>query len=260
MKNIYLSIVIICALAIAGIGGTLANFSDTEEVFDNTFESGSLDLLIWDGANWVNDPPWGPGVTEAINVDCAAPEGVYSSTVYVANFGECVSGRLYLRFKELRCYNVDVWNHDATGIWKYDADNLMEPYWRCKPEPELVAEYGGFIDQWEYIPSPDPVIEGDNCSWSKILKAKVLFDGVMVQDWKLLSQLIAQPGASSIWIDLGDLPYCGETHEVEIRLKYQDQECAAWTGDPKFADWPTNRYMLDGAKFNMMFGLVQPVG
>ena len=257
MKNVFLSVVIICALTIAGVGGTLANFSDTEEVVDNTFESGSLDLLVYDGENWVNDPPWGPGASGVFDITCAAPGDVYSSIIKVANVGDCVSGDLFMRFKPMRCYNVDVWQHDSTGIWMYD-DRLAAPLGRLKPEPELVAEYGGFIDQWEYTPDPAVIkVEGDNCSWTKILEAAVKFDGVVVQQWKLLDQLIIDAEAGT-WIELGELESCGATHEVEVFLRYADQEPDAHgTYDPMFNHWPTNRYMLDGAKFDIMFGLVQ---
>ncbi len=46
MKNIFLAIVIVSALAIAGIGGTLAGFSDTEQSLNNVFEVGNLDMLV----------------------------------------------------------------------------------------------------------------------------------------------------------------------------------------------------------------------
>ena len=43
MKSMFLSVVVICALVIAGVGGTLADFSDIETSPDNFFKTGALD-------------------------------------------------------------------------------------------------------------------------------------------------------------------------------------------------------------------------
>lgn len=252
MKNVFLSVVIICALTIAGVGGTLANFSDTEEITDNIFESGSLDLLIYDGANYVQQRPYGTGVSGVIDITCAAPEDVNWARVWVANFGDCVDGDLYMAFKNFRCYDVTP-SHPESRVWV--KDDGYSPLWKQKPEPEVVAEYGGYIEQW-YQSGLGPA--GDECSWTKILEVKVLFDGEMVQNWILLNNLIQVPTIEYIY--LGQLESCGAQHYVDIGLRYADEEYVGWE-DAKlnklFKDWPTNRYMLDGALFDIMFGLVQ---
>jgi len=252
MKNVFLSVVIICALAIAGVGGTLANFSDTEEVFDNVFESGSLDLMVWNGSEWVDQKPWGIGASGLVNVTCAAPEGEYPTIIYVANFGDCVSGELWMAFKNFRCYNVNP-SHEQSGYWIKDVAD--EPNWKLKPEPELVAEYGGHIEQ-EYVDGIGPW--GDECSWTKALEVAVSFDGVTVKDWTLLFNLIdpAKPN----YIYLGVLESCGAQHEVKVWLRFADKEDPVWEIrgiNEMFKDWPTNVYMLDGTKFDILFGLVQ---
>ena len=53
MKSIFLSVVVICALVISGLGGTLAGWSDTEEAQDNVIVTGSLDLKV----NGTDDAP-----------------------------------------------------------------------------------------------------------------------------------------------------------------------------------------------------------
>ena len=249
MKSIFLSVVVISALAIAGIGGTLANFSDTEMVIDNTFETGSLDLLVWDGSAWVDQEPWGTGASGVVSVVCAAPEEEYWTKVWVANFGDCVGGVLYMHFKNCTCYNVDP-SHEESGYWKYDDGLNGRPFWRLKPEPELVAEYGGWVDQvWV-----EWGVTGDNCSMTSNVEVSVWFDNTMMQDWTLLCDV-------DEYFYLGELPSCGEQHIVWIGLRYHDIEDPNWTcpGNPMFADWPTNRLMLDGLKFDFIFGLVQPV-
>jgi predicted ribosomally synthesized peptide with SipW-like signal peptide len=261
MKSIFLSVVVICALAIAGLGGTLANFSDTEEVLDNVFESGSLDLLVWDPSQgaYVQQGPYGTGATECFKITCAAPEEVYSGDIWVANFGDCVSGELYIAFKVLSCYNVTP-SHPESAVWYLDEEEVWQ---KNKPEPEVVAEYGGWIEQWRYTPGT-PQVEGDDCSWSKILEVRVFFDDVAMSDWEMLNDLLPaqQDPEGPYYIHLGTLPSCGEEHKVTIKFRYADQEADAWEGvvSEMFKDWPTNRYMLDGAKVDVMLGLVQPVG
>ena len=49
MKSIFLAVVVVCALVVAGISGTLAVFSDEEQVGQNVFAAGTLDLQIGDG-------------------------------------------------------------------------------------------------------------------------------------------------------------------------------------------------------------------
>jgi len=252
MKNVFLSVVIICALTIAGVGGTLANFSDTEEITDNVFESGSLDLLVYDGANYVQQAPYGPGVSGVIDITCAAPEDKNWAKIWVANFGDCVDGDLYLAFKNFRCYNV-LPSHPESRWLAYD--DRYTPNYKWKTEPEMVAEYGGYIEQYPYFPETGTV-EGDNCSWEKILEVKVKFDGVMVQNWIFLDELVNIPPE---YIYLGELESCGVQHYVDIGLRFPDIEDEAWEArglNELFKDWPTNRYMLDGALFDILFGLV----
>ena len=63
--------VIVCALAVAGIGGVFADYQDIETSNNNYFETGSLDLLVSDsqGTYWED-----PNVPMIISADDFMPE------------------------------------------------------------------------------------------------------------------------------------------------------------------------------------------
>ena len=65
-------------------GGTLATFSDTEAIYDNYIETGSLDLKV----NDQDDLPWGKGVKPVVKVPHAVVCTEYEGTVSVWNIGE----------------------------------------------------------------------------------------------------------------------------------------------------------------------------
>jgi len=46
MEKIFLSVLVICALAIGAMGGILAGWSDTEESMNNYIATGSIDSEI----------------------------------------------------------------------------------------------------------------------------------------------------------------------------------------------------------------------
>src|SRR3990170_2258398 len=89
MKNLIFSIVVICALAVAGIGGTLADFSDTEDEIGDKLQAGSLDLKV----NGYDDPDVLP-----FSISGMAADKVYHIDKKVANVGT-LDGFLYIHFK-----------------------------------------------------------------------------------------------------------------------------------------------------------------
>jgi predicted ribosomally synthesized peptide with SipW-like signal peptide len=137
MKNIFLSIVVVCALVIAGVGGTLATWSDSEISYDNIIVTGAVDLKV-DGND---DMPWGAGVPVQISETCVIPEKIYGPyEVVLWNAGNCtIASEAYIHFRNLECGNAD----PKAGY----ADNSTGNDWSgdLKPEPELVAEYGGYV-------------------------------------------------------------------------------------------------------------------
>jgi predicted ribosomally synthesized peptide with SipW-like signal peptide len=147
VRNIFLSVVVICALVIAGIGGTMATLTDTEESLDNYIEVGSLDLKVNDQDDLNRE--WNPngGVGAVIEQACILPGTPMGSHVKVENEG-CLDGYLYVAIKNTDCYNVE--KENAEG-WYPDTGY---PVPELKPEPEMVSEFGGELAQ-------------KNCSWHR---------------------------------------------------------------------------------------------
>jgi predicted ribosomally synthesized peptide with SipW-like signal peptide len=168
MRNILLSSVAVVALLVAGLGGTFATWSDSEVSANNTIVTGSLDLKV----NGADDEPWGTGVPKVIDIECMVPDKWYLGGIFhLWNAGQCTeTAKAYFHLKDYICTNVapkEVWV-DPPGVWVttgyYDSEVVPEDYgphapWppesMYKPEPELVAEYGG----------PGPLLGKVDCTW-----------------------------------------------------------------------------------------------
>jgi predicted ribosomally synthesized peptide with SipW-like signal peptide len=139
--------VVISALVAAGIGGTFAHFSDTEESFDNYLQTDEMDLtvstVIKVGGVWVSqaeydDLPYGVGVPALIEeTSFMYPCRDYSYHFDLHNISVNTVGQAYMHFKNLRCEDVDSKDGDP------------------KPEAEQVAECGGQLGQVE-VPGINP--------------------------------------------------------------------------------------------------------
>lgn len=135
MKNIFLSVVVVTTLLAAGIGGTFAHFSDTEEVFDNYLQSDELDLkvstVMKDASGWVSTGEYDqPNIPALVTKDdYMEPCLDYSFHFDLHNVSEAITGRAYLHLKNPRCEDIDT------------------KYGEAKTEPELVAENGGYVGQ-----------------------------------------------------------------------------------------------------------------
>ena len=135
MKNIFLSVVVIGSLVAAGVGGTFAHFSDTEEVFDNYLQTDELDLkvstVMLAGGQWEStgeyDQPHIP--TLIMKDDYMEPCLDYSFHFDLHNVSEYITGTAYIHLKNPRCVDIDSKDGDP------------------KPEPEIVAEQGGMVAQ-----------------------------------------------------------------------------------------------------------------
>jgi predicted ribosomally synthesized peptide with SipW-like signal peptide len=155
MRNILLSSVAVVALLVAGIGGTFATWSDSETSTNNTIVTGSLDLKV----NGADDQPWGEGVPKVIDLECVVPDRWYFGGEFsLWNAGQCTeAARAYFHLKEYLCTNVDPKEYlNEAGQWVssgyYDTEMTSQDYgprapWPpesfYKPEPELIAEWGG---------------------------------------------------------------------------------------------------------------------
>jgi predicted ribosomally synthesized peptide with SipW-like signal peptide len=268
MKSIFLSVVVICALAIAGVGGTFATWSDSETSFDNTIVTGSLDLKV----NGADDEPWGEGVPTKVMIDCMIPCKFYGPyEVELWNAGQCdFPSHAYLHLKNYECSNVDPKVNDgsseywpagaSTGYPAPDGSGL-------KPEPELVAEYGGKVNCVE-VAGIGP--EGDECSLGSHIEMIVTAtplppndpDAVVIHRDKLFKWLCEE-------IYLFDLEPC-EPRMIYLwfHLQQDDEELYGfdYIPDPgdegynemhwiKFNDWPSWALMKDKVVLDIEFDL-----
>jgi len=180
MKNILLSVVVVATLVAAGVGGTLADFSDIEISPDNQFSTGALDLVLSDynGQEYQGDK-----VPAFVSLGNAWPCCTKDYFIDVHNYGQGDQfiPWLYLHFKNFNCFwvvpklvyawmDVDA-NGDPIevdpppGIWTPGTVGTGLP----KPvnEPEYVAECGGVVGEDE---NGDPIevpgvgfCYGDDC-------------------------------------------------------------------------------------------------
>ncbi len=260
MKSIFLSVVVICALAIAGIGGTFATWSDSEVSYDNEIVTGSVDLKVQDA----DDEPWGSGVPAVVKIDCMVPCRWYGPyTVDLWNAGICdTASHAFIHFKQGCCSNADP--KEGSG-YRDPQTGAM------KPEPELVAEYGGKVDCTKV---PGIGVTGDNCSMLSHVEVMIYDEAgnCIVRPTKLID----------IWCDeiyLCDLVPCQptkiylyfhliqETEEMygynffpspeELGYAPEDPEYyQAWLTWIKFNDWPSYAVMRDKVVFNIEFDLL----
>jgi predicted ribosomally synthesized peptide with SipW-like signal peptide len=240
MKSIFLSVVVISALAIAGIGGTMANFSDTEMVTDNYFSTGDFDIKVYDpiSGTYTDDVGYGVGASDVMKVDWACPEKVYSANFWVKNDGSC-DGELKFKIKQIDCENI---TPSHGGIY-CDA---MDDY---RTEPELVEEFGGQLDQ-ECVPARG--IQGDGCTMRSRVWVMVKVNDVVAKidgnKWNLTMDI------DETWYVIGDLPACGAPQKVTLFMKFLDEEDPNWKGDPQFKYHWTNAVQADKMTFDVEFG------
>jgi predicted ribosomally synthesized peptide with SipW-like signal peptide len=264
MKNIFLSVVIICALAIAGIGGTLAGYSDSEESFENYIVTGSLDLKV----NGEDDEPWGNGIGAVVELERVMPCKWYEVDVKVRNDGEAYEpdqetpepAYLYIHFKEYWCDNVEpihggidasavelpdgyVWDDDPDGDGVLLSSSL-------KPEPEMVAEYGGRVGQ---VMVDGLHQQGETCNLDEIIEVIIEYRGAIFGPYDMKDLECTQ-------LYLGELPPCGAEYTITMKFHMKQVMDENWETneiEEKFKYWPTNAYMTDSINFGILFELLQ---
>ena len=297
-KHIILAVVVVVALSLAGIGGVFATWSDSEISYDNSIATGSLDLKV-NGADdqrvdAAGNVLWGEGVPTKFSFECMIPQKFYGPyEVELWNAGQCqFPAHAYLQVKRIECGNVlpkvnpidpadggsDMWPRGATTGYPapelYPGDPIAG---QLKPEPELVAEYGGKVNCFE-VPGIGP--EGDECSMGthvemiittttvppnypdaeiiardklgKWLEKEVyLFDLMpceprMIFLWFYLQQDSEEMYGYDFVLDPWDDEY--------LELEPEEQEAALlhWM---KFNDWPSWALMKDKAEIDVEFDL-----
>ena len=148
MRNVLLSITVVAVLIAGGLSGTFAHFSDTEESTGNYLETGSLDLKV----NGYDDPM----VPPKIYAEHLAPCKSRDYTIDVENVGQCdAPAYLFMHIKNVECGEVP----DKIG--------------QDKPEPERVAEDGGWLDQM-WVRGLGPY--GENCELTEHILMSIQYD------------------------------------------------------------------------------------
>jgi hypothetical protein len=261
-KHIILAVVVVAALVVAGTSGVFATWSDSEVSFGNEIITGSVDLKV----NGFDDEPYGAGVPAKVFIDCMIPcnwNGPYEVELWNAGICEWPSSA-YIHFKDACCFNAPP--KEGSGYFCPETDDL-------KPEPELVAEFGGKVD---CTVVPGIGITGDDCS---------MLSHILVEIWDEDGNIVVQ---ETRLVDiLCDEIYLGELNPCEPRMFYmwfrlvQDSEDTffpdggfflhpdeigltpgtpeyheAWMHWVKFNDWPSYAVMRDGVTFNMEFDLL----
>jgi predicted ribosomally synthesized peptide with SipW-like signal peptide len=266
MKNVFLSVVLIGALIVAGLGGTLATWSDSETSEFNYIETGSVDLQV----NFADDWPWGTGVGPKVELSCMIPQKWYGPfPVDLWNAGQCEQpSSAYIHVKNVECSNIPP--KEGSGYPGPITGDL-------KPEPELVAEFEGWVNS-VYVNGIGP--EGDDCSMgthvnmiitltplppndpdSEILlidklgkwecKERYLFDlwpcePRTIYFWFLLQQFSEDDlGLPDLIVHPDDMTPVPTGDEYDAALRH-------WL---KFNDWPSWSMMKDRADFEMEFDL-----
>jgi predicted ribosomally synthesized peptide with SipW-like signal peptide len=276
MKSIFLAAVVICALAIAGVGGTFATWSDSESSNDNYINTGSVDLKV----NGEDDAPWGDGVPSKVAITCMIPCKIYGPyEVELWNAGQCqFPSHAYIHFKDVCCGNIppkiNTYPDGGSAYWPagettgYPDPNTGE----LKPEPELVAEYGGKVD-CQTVPGVG--VQGDNCTMKHHTYIWIMLDEtqpVMGETYgeevcAYQGKIIGIPPCEEIY--LFDLMPCEpRTIYLWFHLQQDSEEMydLDFIPDPgdvgydelywkKFNDWPSWALMKDTVNFSMEFDL-----
>jgi predicted ribosomally synthesized peptide with SipW-like signal peptide len=264
MKSIFLVAVVICALAIAGIGGTFATWSDSETSMDNKITTGSVDLKV----NGADDAPWGSGVPTKVEVDCMIPCKWYGPfEVELWNAGICeFPSHAFLHFKDMCCSNAPPKVSDGSG--EYWPANTTTGYpdpvsGDLKPEPELVAEYGGKVDCRTV---PGVGVLGDLCTMKSHVACRVTADEAGEEEIIGETKLINLECQEIYLFDL--MPCNGRTIYLWFHLQQPSEEEYDYNFFPnpgevgfdeleylKFNDWPSWGLMRDVVSFSIEFDL-----
>jgi predicted ribosomally synthesized peptide with SipW-like signal peptide len=305
-KSIFLAVVVVVALVIAGTSGVFATWSDSEVSEGNMIETGSVDLKVngADDQRVLDDGTvlWGDGVPAKVTVECMIPDKFYGPyEVELWNAGQCIfPSHAFIHLKNFVCSNAEpkinpydpadpdsggslCWynNYGPDASTGYPDPSTNQPYsGDLKPEPELVAEYGGKVD---CTMVPGVGVDGDDCSMGAGLTMRITNspnlddilvnpDGVVMIDvfekWEcqeiwLFDLEPCQPRTIYFWFYLDqqserefgynffphpnefDPPLTPGTPEYEAALLHWE----------KFDDWPSWRYMKDMITFDIEFDL-----
>ena len=264
-RSVILAVVVVVALALAGTRGGFATWSDSETSMGNVIRTGSLDLKV----NGADDAPWGAGVPTKVQIECMVPSRMYGPyEVELWHAGQCdTPAAAYIHFKDMCCSNIlPKVNPYPNGGSEYWAPNRTTGYvcpetGDLKPEPELVAEFGGKVDCRE-VPGVGTI--GDTCSMKSSVEITVTDEaGNVIIGPVLIGDLEGEEfylfdlepcNARTIYLYFSLHQFSEEEFGLNIFPNPEDG------GDPfewaKFNDWPSAALMKDKLSFSMEFDLV----
>jgi predicted ribosomally synthesized peptide with SipW-like signal peptide len=279
-KSIILAAVVVVALVIAGTGGVFATWSDSEVSENNFIVTGALDLKV----NGADDAPWGTGVPSKVFIDHMVPSVWYGPfEVELWNAGICdFASQTFIHFKDYDCFNVrpkvnpddpadggsDYWPRGTTtGYVCPETGDL-------KPEPELVAEFGGKVDCTWVDGVGGPL--GDTCSMLAAVEIIVtdeagnfiigpaILGDLYCQEIYLFDLVPCEARTIYLWFHLyqfteEDFGYNYFLHPDQLGIDpatdpiAYDAALMHWI---KFNDWPSWAYMRDAVSFSMEFDVL----
>ncbi len=216
---------LIMVIAAAMIGGSLANFHDSEVCAGNTFTAGSLDLEV-NGQSGVC-VPW----TSASNM---APGNTYfSGFKTLANAGT-IDGELNVTIQNLMCHENGVLPPEAAA-----GDSVG-----TQLDPDGFSQEGGYGELWD-----------------QITFSLVIDDGDGVRNWKDTTMYLYpdESGYYSIPVDspiqLDSDFQAGESMDFGIEVTFIDDQNTAygWILDGV----PNNAAMGDSISLDLNFQLTQ---
>jgi predicted ribosomally synthesized peptide with SipW-like signal peptide len=267
VRNVILSVVVVAVLIGAGIGGTLADFSDIETSRDNLFETGSLDLKvsqkIGDTVTYYDDPD----VPTLLNVTNAMPECTSKDIafdLYNAGDSDQAGGWVYIHFKNLELLDTgktepeDAAEIATTPIGELDDGTFIYATddGTSTGTPLLGADWGTGAGK-ELVKHVDVRIAisttGPDSGFSDLdLSA---YDDDPADDVIKLNELICEQILLS---ELGP----GDTIWVEVYFRLQDVPESAvganlFPAGSKFENWVTNALQDDQMMFDLSFELLQ---
>ena len=258
MKNIFLSVVVVATLVAAGVGGTLADFSDIEMSEDNFFSTGSLDLAVSDYTGMEYNGTNVPAIYEQSD---AWPCCDKSRFFDLENHGQGaqIEPNVYVHFKNFDCYWVQpkdmsvIWVDDTGAVVAAPANapgpgqpqGTLPDYPKPLTEPEYVAECGGLagedVDGNPVIVPGVGLCYGETCELPRHIKVLAWIAGPYVDtvkpanaglvpdaDWRLIT--LPDPDGNGITMlnelecqqmDLGALP-CNQGIWVHMSLHLLD--------------------------------------
>jgi predicted ribosomally synthesized peptide with SipW-like signal peptide len=276
-KSVILAVVVVVALVIAGTGGVFATWSDSEVSENNWISTGSLDLKV----NGADDAPWGQGVPTKVFLECMVPcKWYYGGEVELWNAGQCdFPSAAFIHFKDYFCFNIEPkvnpYPDGGSEFWPPgETTGYVCPVTGdLKPEPELVAEFGGKVDCTEVPGIGGPL--GDTCSMLAAIEVIVTDEAGNILVSGILGDLYCQEiylfdlwpcEARTIYLYFHLYQFTEEDFGFNFFL-HPDELGIDPATDPrayeaalnhwfKFNDWPSYAYMKDAISFSMEFDVL----